>query len=134
MKTLVILVVLVFAFSCNKYSKQIQKNSTETAGAVIKFRETNYDFKLKEGEIVKYSYVFDNIGSSTLEVKDIISTCDCVKTELKATKIEPGTSSEITVIFDTKNEVGYHDVSITVTTTAINQEKVILKFTGTVVK
>jgi len=134
MKTLAFLVVLIFAFNSNDNSKQIQRDSTETDGALIKFRETNFEFKLTEGAIVKYSYVFDNIGSSTLEIKEVISSCDCIKTEFKATKIEPGTSSEITVTFDTKNEVGYHDVSITVATTATNQEKETLRFTGTVVK
>src|SRR6266566_4899973 len=42
------------------------------AGPKIQFAEIVYDFgKVNSGEVVKHSFVFTNIGTATLEIKDV---------------------------------------------------------------
>ena len=49
-----------------------------SAGPKIQFAEIVYDFgKVSSGEVVKHSFVFTNIGTAKLEIKDVRPGCGC---------------------------------------------------------
>ena len=52
------------------------KETKETTAPKIQFADTVYDFgKVNSGEVVKHSFVFTNIGTATLEIKDVRHGC-----------------------------------------------------------
>ena len=52
--------------------------ATNAGGGKIQFEMPNYDFgKSKAGDPVKYTFVFTNVGTETLEVKNVRPGCGC---------------------------------------------------------
>ncbi|MFN7830715.1 MAG: DUF1573 domain-containing protein, partial [Bacteroidota bacterium] len=67
----------------------------------LKFKTDRFDFReAKEGEFVKYEYVFDNIGNKVLEI-DMVSACECMEVKWTTDKIQPGKQGRVEVVFNT---------------------------------
>ncbi|MFK7936957.1 MAG: DUF1573 domain-containing protein [Saprospiraceae bacterium] len=70
--------------------------------AKIEFVETNYDFgTVEEGEVVKKTFSFTNIGKAPLLISDARSTCGCTVADYPKEPIAPGEAGEIEVNFNT---------------------------------
>jgi hypothetical protein len=84
---------------------------------VIYFQQTKYNFgKVIEGSVVEYTFVFQNVGSSTLNVKDVKTSCGCTAALVSKNNLEPGEEGTIKVELDTKNRFGKMSRTITVLT------------------
>lgn len=84
---------------------------------VIHFQETQHDFgKVNEGNIVEYTFVFSNAGGSTLNIKDVRTSCGCTAALVSKDNLEPGEEGTIVVELDTKNRLGKMSRTITVLT------------------
>jgi len=84
---------------------------------VIHFQETQHNFgKVSEGNVVEYTFVFRNAGGSTLNVKDVKTSCGCTAALVSKDNIEPGEEGTIKVELDTKNRLGKMSRTITVLT------------------
>ena len=87
----------------------IESVSGNPADKELKFKTERFDFKeVKEGEFVKYEYVFDNIGNKALEI-DMVSACECMEVKWTTDKILPGKQGRVEVVFNTLSFKG--DVS-----------------------
>src|SRR6185436_1087601 len=72
--------------------------ATNAGGGKIQFEMPNYDFgKSKAGDPVKYTFVFTNIGTETLEVKNVRPGCGCTTAGEWTKKVEPGKTGTIPI-------------------------------------
>ncbi len=101
----------------------------------IKFESTMHDFgQIWDHEKVTRLYTFTNVGTETLTITDVRSTCGCTVPELDKKQYEPGESGKITVIFNPENRVGNQRKTINVTTDSRATPLVGLSFTAEVQK
>ena len=72
--------------------------ATNTGGGKIQFEMPNYDFgKSKAGDPVKYTFVFTNVGTETLEIKNVRPGCGCTTAGEWTKKVEPGKTGTIPI-------------------------------------
>ncbi len=81
----------------------------------IKFDETLHDFgKISQGERVKYTFQFTNVGKSSLVISNVSTTCGCTIAEKPKDPIPPGKSGKIEVEFNSEGKKNIVERSITV--------------------
>jgi hypothetical protein len=118
------------------------KDATPPAGAnpagsapKIQFDDIVYDFgKVSSGEVVKHSFVFTNIGTATLEIKDVRPGCGCTTAGSWDKTVEPGKTGSIPLQFNSAAFGGTVAKSATVTCNDPGQSNVVLQIKGTVWK
>lgn len=111
--------VLTLMIKCNIIVKE---NDDKKAGAMIYFPETQHDFgKVKEGEIVKYNFTFQNKGIQPLLIKDIRTSCGCTAAVVSEKNLNPGQTGAIKVEFDTKSRQGKVSKTITVISNDVSE-------------
>jgi len=72
--------------------------ATNAGGGKIQFEMPNYDFgKSKAGDPVKYTFVFTNVGTETLEIKNVRPGCGCTTAGEWTKKVEPGKTGTIPI-------------------------------------
>ena len=107
----------------------------ESAGPKIQFAEMVYDFgKVSSGELVKHTFVFTNIGTATLEIKDVRPGCGCTTAGTWDKQVEPGKTGSIPLQFNSANFGGTVAKQATVTCNDLSQSNVVLQIKGTVWK
>lgn len=107
--------------------------STNVSGARIQFATTTYDFgKVNGGEVVKYAYVFTNVGNALLEISNVQTTCGCTTAGDWSRKVEPGKTGSIPIEFNSANFSGQVGKSITVTCNDTSEPVVALQIQGTI--
>ena len=97
MKRIFILIMLFTAISmvAQKASPQIFSN------------EQTFDFNdIKRDEILKHDFYVKNIGTQTLKIKDVKSSCECTVVQPVKKNIEPGDSVKVTAEFSTVDKIG----------------------------
>jgi hypothetical protein len=115
---------ITLTFKCNIIVTEV---SNTGSGASIFFPETQHDFgKVKEGEKVTYTFKFENTGTSSLQIKDVKTSCGCTAAVVSESTIKPGTAGSIKIEFDTKNRSGRNSKSITVVSNDFKQPNKIL--------
>ncbi len=83
--------------------------------AKMTFEKLAYDFgEVKEGEIVQHVFKFTNTGNVPLIINNARSTCGCTVPKWPREAIQPGSSGEIAVDFNTKAKVGDQEKPITI--------------------
>jgi hypothetical protein len=109
--------------------------STNTVGSRIQFATPVHDFgKIKGGEVVKYTYVFTNIGDRLLEVTSVRPSCGCTTAGEWSRQVEPGKTGGIPIQYNSGNFRGQVAKSITVTCNDANQPRVVLHLKATIWK
>ena len=107
----------------------------EEAGAGIEFALTNYDFgKVKAGELVKYTFIFTNTGTSMLEISEVRPSCGCTTAGEWTRKAEPGQSGLIPVQFDSVKFNGTVHKTVTVSSNDKHRPSIVLQLSGVVWK
>jgi hypothetical protein len=97
-------------------------------GPRIQFATPVYDFgKMKNGETVKYSYVFTNIGDRLLEVSNVHASCGCTTSGEYSRQVEPGKTGNIPIQFSSGSFHGDVTKMITVTCNDATQPTVMLQ-------
>jgi hypothetical protein len=77
--------------------------------------EIQYDFGIvKEGMVVSHTFKIVNKGSSTLDIKDIKTSCGCTAALVSNKQIDPGKDGTIKIDLDTKNREGRMSRTVTV--------------------
>ncbi len=62
-----------------------------------------WDFgQIKQGAIVRHTFVFKNETKQTLTIKDVTTSCGCTASTVKNKILKPGESTEIEVKFNSK--------------------------------
>lgn len=84
--------------------------------AKMTFTEVDYNFgSVETGDVVKKEFSFTNTGKVPLLIGDARSTCGCTVPDWPKEMIQPGESSVISVVFDTKNKSGRQVKPVTIT-------------------
>jgi len=105
------------------------------SGPKMQFATPIYDFgKVKSGELVKYTYVFTNVGGATLQVSNVQVTCGCTTAGEWTRRVDPGQTGSIPIQFNTGGYGGAVGKSITVTCNDTNQPAAVLQIKGNVWK
>ncbi len=127
-KIFIVFGFISFLFSCqNNETEKLVGNNTEgeaissgsiqidSTGPVIKFEKSVYDFgEVTDGDSVKYSYKFTNVGKKNLIIANAVASCGCTVPSFPKDSIAPGASSEISIVFNSKNRVGVVDKTVTI--------------------
>lgn len=89
--------------------------------------ETEHNFgKVKEGKVTEYTFKLANKGSSTLQIKDVRTSCGCTAALLSSKSIAPGEEGTLKVELDTKNRHGQMSRTITITSNDQKEPKKVL--------
>ena len=85
-------------------------------GPVIKFEKSVHDFgTVTDGDTVKHSFKFTNIGKKDLLIANAAASCGCTVPSFPKEAIKPGESGEINVVFNSTNRAGAVDKVVTIT-------------------
>lgn len=90
--------------------------------------------KIKGGEVVKYTYVFTNVGGAMLEVSNVHASCGCTTAGDWTRQVEPGKTGSIPIQFNSGGFSGQVGKTITVTSNDTNQPTVVLQLKATIWK
>ncbi len=87
----------------------------DKAFAAFSFEETEHYFgEIKQGDIVKHTFNFTNIGDAPLLITDIKTTCGCTTPNYTREPVAPGESGEIEVQFNSAGKSGLQNKVITI--------------------
>ena len=97
--------------------KSVLVSNKKVSKASISFTEKTFDFgHIKQNDIVKHDFVFQNIGSKPLEILSCTASCGCTTPDYPFIPIGASEKSSINVTFNSKLKVGHQKPSITVVT------------------
>ena len=121
----------VFMSSCNQEAKKSGADNTTEASAnaasaegfdgigKMDFESSVYDFgKIKEGEVVKHVFKFENTGTSPVILSQVSASCGCTTPTFTTTPILPGKTGEIAVEFNSAGQIGLQQKIITIASNA----------------
>ncbi len=74
---------------------------------VLSVSDTLHDFgKVRQGDVVAYSFHFKNTGSKPLIIRDASSTCGCTVPEYPKKPVPPGEHGVLKVVFNSAGKSG----------------------------
>jgi hypothetical protein len=105
--------LLLFSSSCTNHrspgsSITIENKSHEkkTPGKIVFDKEIHNFGTLKDGEIITYSFLFQNVGGSAFTIVKAEKSCGCIDIRYNSNSISPGEKSAIELVFNTAGEWG----------------------------
>jgi hypothetical protein len=108
-------------------------DSTNAIGPRIRFQTLVYDFgEIMAGRIIKYTYVFTNVGDQVLEVTEVEPSCSCSVADDWTRLVEPGQTGVIPVQFNSAGLRGAVDKSFTIISNDKRRPEAEIKLTGIV--
>lgn len=117
---LFISVALVLFSGCgnsNQSTKEAEdsRHDSDTGRAIISFTDYEHNFgQVKEGEKIGCIFSFVNKGSSSLLIRNAVTSCDCTVPEFEKKPVPPGESGTLEVVFDTSGRSGVQTKTIAV--------------------
>jgi predicted double-glycine peptidase len=112
--------------------KQLTKNETDIKGPRIKVDGMYYDFGIiNEGDKIKHTFYFKNIGTSDLKVYSR-SSCSCTISSISSRIIPPGKTGDVTIELDTNGRKGLTNQTVYLKTNDPVNKETILTISGTV--
>jgi len=96
--------------------EQATTDSTASqALAAFEFKEMEHDFGLiEEGEIVKHSFEFKNVGEAPLVISNIEVSCGCTTGDYTRTPVAVGESGKVEVQFNSMGKSGKQHKPVTI--------------------
>ena len=93
--------------SCNfAFAQDSTKAAKAVEGPKIQFAETNFDFgKAMQSTAVKHIFKFKNVGTDTLKITQVKTSCGCTAAE-SSKIIAPQQDGQIQVTFNTGSNMG----------------------------
>lgn len=123
--------ILLFAIVVFSFIGANAQSTTETKpvnpnAPKIEFKENEYDFKeVDEGPQAKHEFVFKNTGKEPLILTNVKASCGCTTPSWPKEPILPGQEGKILVTYNTQGRPGSFTKSITITSNAGDEAKVI---------
>jgi hypothetical protein len=110
-------------------------SAANASGPKIAFDSLVYDFgKISANELVKHSFVFTNLGKSTLEILDVRPGCGCTTAGSWDKKVEPGKTGSIPLQFNSAGFGGGVTKQATVTCNDPANSNLVLQIRGLIWK
>ena len=100
----------------NKVIEKSQSPEKKDPAKIVFVKEIHNFGTLKDGEIVSFSFVFQNAGGSPLKIIKTGKSCGCLDIKYDAKMINPGESSAVEVVFNTAGEWGNQMKGVTIET------------------
>ncbi|MEQ8574775.1 MAG: DUF1573 domain-containing protein [Fulvivirga sp.] len=118
MKTLIVFVFGSFLI----YGAMAQEAQVEQkAGPEIAFAEEKFEFgDIYQGDKVEHVFKFENVGTETLVITNVQTTCGCTVPAWPRDPIAPGQETEIKVVFNSAGKIGRVTKVITIVSNAVN--------------
>lgn len=101
MKSIVIVTLCVFALPLITSSNANAQPKLQVVGGTTLQLDTLY-----RGETVERTVTLKNIGTETLVIGEVLSSCGCTGTVMSSDKIPPGSSGSLKVTFNAKSMGG----------------------------
>ena len=109
-----------------------QKNDTPEHGAKIRFEEMEHQYgTIQKGGNGDCEFTFWNDGDEPLILQTVKASCGCTTPKYTQKPVMPGQKGTIGVHYNTNN-VGGFSKTVTVTSNAVNNPRVVLRIKGTV--
>ena len=112
MKPFLFLTMVFLLVSCVNTNEQKSKTKadpevTELPGDALKFETETHDFgRVQAGEILTFSFVFENSGSGPIQIKDAVTDCGCVSAKIQQNQVNQGESGVVEVTFNSAGLFG----------------------------
>jgi hypothetical protein len=129
------LVCLVAALTIGSVNAQEQKNEKTAPehGPKIVFAEQVHNYgTIQKGADGNCTFTFTNMGDEPLIISNVRASCGCTTPKYTQKPVMPGKTGEIGVRYNTNN-VGGFTKTVTITSNAINEPRVVVKIKGNVV-
>ncbi|HEX9649250.1 MAG TPA: DUF1573 domain-containing protein [Cyclobacteriaceae bacterium] len=118
MMTMFFLLTATIGFSqtAEQKKEQEQKETQEKApGPVIAFEIESHDFgDIEQGDIVEWTFKFENKGDEPLILSNVAVTCGCTATSWPREPVGVGEKGELTVKFNSVGKSGAQNKVITI--------------------
>ncbi len=96
-------------------NKTASNPTAENPEPKFEFKHTDWDFgKINEGEEVKHTFRFTNVGDEDLVIRKCQVSCGCTVAKCDRKPIAPGESSEIQISFDSNRKPGIQVKNVTI--------------------
>jgi len=100
-------VVLIAILSCLFFGCARGQKSLPTSAVPVSDIVDFWDFgQVKEGDILKHEFIFENITERDLEIKDVNTSCGCTVSDVKKRMLSVGESTPLDVEFSSKGYSG----------------------------
>ena len=108
----------------------------QSQGPLIAWEKSTHDFgDVIQGEKVEHTFKFKNVGNQPLVITNVQVTCGCTTPKGWARDpILPGSSSEITVGFNSAGKYGRQEKVITLVSNASNSDGTQILFSANVLE
>ncbi|MBL0102796.1 MAG: DUF1573 domain-containing protein [Bacteroidetes bacterium] len=106
--------------------KKTLDNVANPNQAAFKFEAESHNFgTIKQGESVTYEFKFTNTGNEPLIITNAAGSCGCTVPIWPKEPIMKGQTSTIKVTFNSAGKSGVQDKTVTLTSNAVENPKVI---------
>ncbi len=99
---------LVSAISVSGWAETARHPSISVADDSYDFGFVPIDYR------VSHTFYVKNTGDDVLKIDNVVQNCDCTTSELDSKEIQPGDSTELTMVFHTKNYYGRTTRTLTI--------------------
>lgn len=115
-------------------AQDVKKEEVPANGAKIRFIETEHNYgTIQKGGDGKCTFTFVNEGNEPLILSNVKASCGCTTPSYTQKPVMPGKEGTIDVKYNTNN-VGGFSKTVTVTSNAVDNPRVVLKIKGNVVQ
>ena len=120
------------AFMANAQNETPAAGAQPEHGAKIRFEEMEHQYgTIQKGGNGDCEFVFWNDGDEPLILQNVKASCGCTTPKYTQKPVMPGKKGVIDVHYNTNN-VGGFSKTVTVTSNAVNNQRVVLRIKGTV--
>lgn len=124
-------VMTMGAVNAQEAKKEAAAENQHGPKIVFAEREHNYGTIQKGGD-GNCSFTFTNVGDEPLILSGVRASCGCTTPKWTQKPVMPGKAGEIGVRYNTNN-VGGFTKTVTITSNAVNEPRVVVKIKGNVV-
>ncbi|MEQ9404450.1 MAG: DUF1573 domain-containing protein [Cyclobacteriaceae bacterium] len=90
-------------------------------GPKISFSENSFDFgDIVQGDKVEHIFEFENVGTESLILSDVRTTCGCTAPEWPREPIAPGETGQLKVVFNSTGKMSIQNKIVTIMSNAVN--------------
>ena len=100
-------VILIAMISCLFFGCAGGQKSLPTSPSPLSDIADFWDFgQVREGDVLKHEFIFENITERELQIKDVNTSCGCTVSDVKKRLLSVGESTSLDVEFNSKGYSG----------------------------